>query len=174
MLHIQLVDAAFIVTLCSLQPRVASLPWLRSALALLSSLLVLSSDLLTRRPCHDCGREVRLSTSIQPPRCPACRLAQFPPPPEIWPCLSCRVPLPADSPNPRCSNCQPSDASYLGCGNLFPARPGVTRCFGCRPRPSRATQAPTNFRNLFNTTFNLFINSLQSNPCPHDSPPSQD
>lgn len=171
----QLTDAVFILTPYNVLPRVACLLWLRSALALLFIFWVLSFDLpmLTRRPCHDCGREVRLSSSIQPPRCPACRLAQFPPPPVIWPCLGCRVPLPADSSNPRCSNCQPSDASCLGCGNIFPARLGVTRCFGCRPRPSRVAQAPTDFGILFNTTFNPFINSLQSRPPAHESPPSQ-
>jgi hypothetical protein len=49
----------------------------------------------------------------------------------------------------------------------------VTRCFGCRPRPSRATQAPTDFGNLFNTTFNPLINSLQSNPSTRQSHPLQ-
>lgn len=34
--------------------------------------------MLKRRPCQDCGRQVRLSSKIQHPQCPACRLPYLP------------------------------------------------------------------------------------------------
>ncbi|KAJ6100033.1 hypothetical protein N7467_001568 [Penicillium canescens] len=53
--------------------------------------------MLTHRSCVACGRRVRLSITIQPPRCPACRLARFPALLGTRPCLRCRVPIPTDS-----------------------------------------------------------------------------
>lgn len=126
--------------------------------------------MLVHRSCHDCGRRVRLSTTIEPPRCPACRLASLPPLVETRTCLGCRVPIPALSYNLRCALCQtrPSSQPLLldvrpcyDCGTPFHARTGVIRCFDCRSRRSTVVQAPVDYGHLRTTTFDPFVNSFQ-------------
>lgn len=39
----------------------------------------LSFRMLSNQACYDCGRQVHLSATIQPPWCLACRLARLPP-----------------------------------------------------------------------------------------------
>jgi hypothetical protein len=97
-------------------------------------------------------------------RCPSCRLARLPAPLETQPCLRCRTQLPASS-SALCTGCRATHSFCLGCGVPFPTRPGVTRCFDCRPTTSNTVPAPTDFRDLFRTSFNPFVNSVQpSNP----------
>jgi hypothetical protein len=62
--------------------------------------------MLTVRSCNDCGRRVRLSSSIQPPKCPACRLPDLRPITDTRTCLRCQVLIPTEAPNPLCVNCQ--------------------------------------------------------------------
>jgi hypothetical protein len=106
-------------------------------------------------------------------RCPSCRLARLPAPLETQPCLRCRTQLPASS-SALCTGCRATHSFCLGCGVPFPTRPGVTRCFDCRPTTSNTVPAPTDFRDLFRTSFNPFVNSFQpSNPSPQQSRPPQ-
>jgi hypothetical protein len=51
-------------------------------------------SMLELRSCHNCGRQVRLSLTIETPLCPACRLASLPPIIETRLCLGCRAPIP--------------------------------------------------------------------------------
>ncbi|CAG8102726.1 unnamed protein product [Penicillium nalgiovense] len=119
------------------------------------------------RPCYDCGRQVRLSTTIQPPRCPACRLPFLPPMLETHPCLRCHVPVPASSSGVRCARCEAVlslDVSYSPCYDCwipFPSRPGVMRCFNCRSRRTNVVQRPVNFRLTYGTSFDPTMNSFE-------------
>lgn len=125
--------------------------------------------MLARRSCHDCGRQIRLSTTIEPPRCPTCRLASLPPLVETRPCLGYCVPIPADSYDLHCGHCRtqpaprplPDSRPCYDCGTPFPARPRVIRCFDCRSRRSTVIQAPVNYGRLHTTTFDPFVNSFQ-------------
>lgn len=119
--------------------------------------------MLTRRSCHDCGRYVRLSTTIQPPRCPDCRLSCLPAPFETRPCLRCRVQIPAAMSDPYCTGCQIarlSDVPCRDCGTLFPARYRLVRCPDCRSRRSNTVPTPVDFGRLYTTSFNPFVNSF--------------
>lgn len=141
--------------------------------------------MLTLRSCFDCGRQVRLSVTIQPPRCPACRLARLPAPLETRPCLRCRIQIPINSSDLHCRGCQArraSDVTCRDCGNPFPARPHIIRCPACRARRSTTIRAPIDFSRLHSTSFDPFVNSFQrSDPhqqiCPRTlpstSPPTQ-
>lgn len=122
--------------------------------------------MLTLRLCNGCGRRVRLSTTIQPPRCPVCRLSNLPSVLETRLCLGCQLPIPTHCPDPRCTNCRSAVASApnyspcFDCGNNFPARPGVVRCLTCRSRRS-AAPPPVDFGPIFSTSFNPAANSFQ-------------
>jgi DNA-directed RNA polymerase subunit RPC12/RpoP len=130
--------------------------------------------MLARRSCHDCGRQVRLSITIEPPRCPACRLAYLPPLVETRPCLGCSVPIPVNSQDLHCGHCRtrPSPQPLLNnrpcydCGTPFLARTRIIRCFDCRSRRSTIMQAPVDYDRLRTTTFDPFVNSFQR---PHNA-----
>lgn len=127
-------------------------------------------SMLALRSCHDCGCRVRLSMTIEPPRCPACRLASLPPLVETRLCLSCYVPIPALSHDLRCALCQTrlsfqpvliDTRPCYDCGTSFPARTGVMRCFDYRSRRLTDVQAPIDDGYLRITMFDLFVNSFQ-------------
>lgn len=125
--------------------------------------------MLTHRSCHDCGLRVRLSVTIHPPRCPACRLAHLPALLETRPCLAYPTLLPTSSSGRLC-RCQRTHFSCYNYGNIFPACPGVSRCFRCRPTMSRSVPPSTDFGDLFTTSFYPFVNSFQpSNSSPRKS-----
>ena len=121
--------------------------------------------MLSNRACYDCGRQVRLSTTIHPPRCPACRLARLPPVVETRPCLRCYVPIPAHSSNIRCAGCEvappltPSYSPCYDCRNPFPARAGVMRCLDCRSRRSTTVQPPAVVDREGESLLNTYISS---------------
>lgn len=125
--------------------------------------------MLTLRLCNGCGRRVRLSTTIQPPRCPVCRLSNLPSVLETRLCLGCELPIPTHCPDLRCTNClsavssAPNYSPCFDCGNSFPARAGVVRCLTCRSRRS-AARPPINFGPIFSTLFNPAANSFQRLP----------
>ena len=139
------------------------------SLLYLPLLLLLSpcSKMLSNRPCYDCGRQVRLSATIQPPRCPACRLSFLSPMLETRPCLRCYVPILISSSGVRCARCEAvlsldvSYSPYYDCRIPFPARPSVMRCFNCRSRRTNVVQRPVNFRLSYGTSFDLTMNSFE-------------
>jgi hypothetical protein len=118
-----IVELSFTVTLRALLPPVslcASTTFLR--LCHLALPLVLTPTMLTHRSCVDCGRQVRLSIVIQPPRCPACRLPSLQVSLEVRPCSRCSVPIPTNSSDPCCRACEvrhASDVICRHCGNPF-------------------------------------------------------
>lgn len=123
--------------------------------------------MLTRRRCDDYGRQVRLSSDIHPPRCPACRLSDFTPMIETRPCLHCQVPIPSSGTNPNCAKYQNAEATIpqyvvpcLECTNNFLAYPGVTRCFACTSRGSRVVLPPMDFGLIYSSAFNPSVNSF--------------
>lgn len=119
--------------------------------------------MLTHRSCVTCGRSVRLSTAIQPPRCPACRLAVVPSPPETRPCQRCHLPLPVTSPALCCAGCQVRqtyDTSCLDCGKYFAGRRHIIRCPDCRSRRLTAPRTPVS-SGRFQASFDPFTNSFQ-------------
>lgn len=131
--------------------------------------------MLSNRLCYDCGRQVRLSTTIQPPRCPACRLSRFSPLLETRPCLNCHVPIPIHSSNMRCASCEvspslnPSYSPCYDCRNPFPVRAGVIRCFDCRSRKLTVVQPPVDFRHLPASSFDPYVNTFER-PNPLQNP----
>jgi hypothetical protein len=132
--------------------------------------------MLSNGTCYGCGRRVRLSTAIQPPRCPACRLSSLSSVPETRPCLRCFVSILASSPNSRCVRCEASlssNQSYALCYDCqvpFPARPGVMRCLDCRLRRSNVVQRPINFHHSHGIAFDPTLNSFQPPSTPTNPP----
>lgn len=164
-----ILELSFTVTLlpyCHLCLYVAQM--LSFLFAIQLSLVCCRSTILTHQSCVDCGRHVRLSRTIQPPRCPACRLACLPAPLEVRPCSRCSVPIPTSSSDLCCRDCQTrrtSDISCRDCGNPFPARPRIIRCPDCRSARSTASRVPVYWSRFQITSFDPFINSFrQSNP----------
>jgi hypothetical protein len=120
--------------------------------------------MLVSRSCNDCGRQVRLSSTIQPPRCPACRLSNSPPNVVTRPCFRCDVPIPAQDTTLLCANCQSTPIPYVPCFDCrqnFLARPGVTRCSHCRSRTSTVVLPPVDFTTVYSTSFNPSANSFR-------------
>lgn len=116
-----------------------------------------------RRACVDCCRQVRLPTSMQPPRCIACRLAGLSALIDTRPCFRCQVLIPANSSDPCCRDCQarrPSDISCRDCGNPFPATCRLIRCPDCRSRRTAALRARVAPVRSQITRFDPFINSF--------------
>lgn len=122
--------------------------------------------MLTHQSCYDCGCRVRLSSTIQPPRCPACRLVSLAPLLETRPCSGCRVLIPAYLSNLQCASCHvaqlalpltPSNSPCYSYGKPFPARTRIIRCFDYRSRTS-IVQPPVDFYCLYTTSFNPFVN----------------
>lgn len=132
----------------------------------LTSPLSTCPGMLSNRLCSGCRRQLRLSTTIQSPRCPACRFSLLPPIRETRPCLRCFVPIPADSPNIRCMPCDAllsSNPHYSPCYDRrlpFAARPGVMRCRNCRLRRSSVVQRPSDFRQTIGISFDTNLNSF--------------
>jgi DNA-directed RNA polymerase subunit RPC12/RpoP len=132
--------------------------------------------MLSNRICSGCGRQVRLVTTIQSPRCPACRFSLLHPIPETRPCLRCHVPIPADSPNIRCVRCEaarypePCFTLCYDCRVLFLVRPGVMRCRSYRLRRSSVVQRPSDFRQTIGVSFNPTSNSFQPISAPMQTP----
>jgi hypothetical protein len=132
--------------------------------------------MLSNRTCYGCGRRVRLSTAIQPPICPACRLSSISSVPETRPCLRCFVLILASSPNSRCVRCEASlssNQSYSLCYDCqipFPARPGVMRCLDCRLRRSNVVQRPMNYHHSHGVSFDPTLNSFSPPSTPTNPP----
>jgi hypothetical protein len=113
------------------------------------------------------GRQVRLSTSIQPPRCPACRLSFLSPMLKTRSCLRCHVPVLASSSDVRCARYEavlslnPSYSPFYDCRIPFPARPSAMRCLDCRSRRTSVVQGPINFLHSHGTSFDPSVNSFE-------------
>lgn len=128
--------------------------------------LSMLSNRISNRICSGCGRQVRLSTAIQSPKCPACQFSLLPPIPETRPCLRCHVPIPAESPNIRCMRCEavrhpePRYTPCYDCRAPFIVRPGVMRCSSCRMRRLSVVQRPSDFRQTASASFDPTLNTL--------------
>lgn len=122
--------------------------------------------MLTVRSCNDCGRRMRLSSSIQPPKCPACRLADLRPITDTRPYLRCQVPLPTGAPNPLCVNCQYAPISCLYCRSNLVHRRGVTYCSNCNIGRPTVVLPAVDFGPIYSTSFNPSVNSFQSASAP--------
>lgn len=126
--------------------------------------------MLSNRFCSGCGRQLRLSTTIQSPRCPACRFSLSPPVPETRPCLVCLLPIPAGSRSIRCRRCdavrhpEPRYTPCYDCRAPFIVRPGVMRCSSCRSRRSRVVQRPSDFCQTAGASFDPTLNALNLLP----------
>lgn len=127
LLRLLLLVALFIPMLCDVLPPFALLIF-RLPNSLPDILSRIAPIMLTHRSCHDCGLPVRLSVTIYPPRCPAYRLAHLPALLGTRPCLACPTQLPTRSSTRLCKRCQLTHSSFLGCGNLFLACAGLSRC----------------------------------------------
>jgi hypothetical protein len=122
--------------------------------------------MLTVRSCNDCGRRVRLSSSIQPPKCPACRLPDLRPITDSRPCLRCQVPIPTGDPNPLCVNCQYAPTSCLYCQSDLVHRRGVTYCSICSSGRRTIVLPAVDFGPIYSTSFDPSVNSFQSPSAP--------
>lgn len=132
--------------------------------------------MLSNQICSGCSRQVRLTTAIQSPRCPAYRFSLLPPIPETRSCLHCHIPIPADSPTIRCVCCKATrypEPCYTPCYDYqvpFLVRLEVMQYPSCRLRRLNMVQHPSDFRQTTDVSFNPTLNSFQSISAPIQTP----
>lgn len=103
-----------------------------------------------------------MSSSIQPSKCPACRLPALRPIIDTRPCLPCEVPISTGAPNPLCMNCQYAPTSCLYYQRNLVYRRGVTYCSSCSSGRLPVVLPAVDFGAVYSTSFNLSIISFES------------